>query len=1028
MMIKKILKYFGLLIVGLVIALAIAPFVFKDKILAIVKSTLNDNLNATVDFSDADLSLLRSFPDATITIYDLHIEGIDTFYELPLIDASEVTIETNISPLFNKNVKPSIHFLKAKNAVINLLTLSDGNANYLITKPNPNDTSTYELKLNGYEIENGTLIYEDKALDFSLGMNGVNHRGSGNLSTDIFDLDTYTKFDTLTMTYAGIDYLDQIEGELQAKININLPEEKYTLKENKIRLNELDATGEGFVQFVPEGMKMFFDLKTPNEQFQDVVSVLPVIKFQKGMKASGKANLTAKVDGIYNSETVIYPAFDVQLGIVNGSFQYTGLPYPISNINADIKIKSTKSDLSDLLVNIPKFGLALNNEQLSGRLMVSNALGNGAVDGALIGDINLANWKAALPLDGVEKLSGNIKSNLQFKGKMSDIEGQNYDAIGFSGDFNARNIVYKTVGSPSISLENGTASASPSKLNIVTAGLNPGKSQLAFSGSLDNPLAVFSQKSSVQGSLSLSGNLLDLNEWQTSPTDKKSTETNTAGITNLDNLKASNIALNIDLDKVLFGDLVLQNLKTTSKVGFNHATISNFGVLHDGNDINLNGSIANVYDYLFNNGVLEGKLNLISKNFDANKYMAVDGKDTQTTGTILVPDNINVLVNAKLNKVKYTNLEFTNLSGDMNIANHEITMNGVKTDLLGGRVSFDGFYRTTSPEPEYSIKLDLAKLKMQEAYQKFVTMQALAPVSKFINGVFNTTLIMEGKLTTDMTPQFSSLNASGFIETISSVMSELKILDVLSDKLGLDNLKNINLDNTKNWFEIKQGYVELKEKIFEVKDIGIKISGKHQIQGQMDYVMVLKVPRTLLQKNKVTAAADKGWSWVESEAGKRGLNLNQGAFIDFRVDIGGFMKSPTIKITPIGSSGKSIQDEIKEEVQNEINNLVDSVKNVANEKKEQLKDTLMTRAEQEIEKAKDKLKDEVNTKTEEITDKAKEIITKEVETKLDSTLGPGVTDSLKKRAEQILKEKTGTEVDDIKKKLDDFNPFKKKKP
>ncbi|HPN71937.1 MAG TPA: AsmA-like C-terminal region-containing protein, partial [Saprospiraceae bacterium] len=286
----------------------------------------------------------------------------------------------------------------------------------------------------------------------------------------------------------------------------------------------------------------------------------------------------------------------------------------------------------------------------------------------------------------------------------------------------------------------------------------------------------------------------------------------------------------------------------------------------------------------------------------------------------------------------------------------------------------------------------------------------------------------DGKLGTDMTPHFSSLNASGFIETISSVMSELKILDVLSDKLGLDNLKNINLDNTKNWFEIKQGYVELKEKLFEVKDIGIKISGKHQIQGQMEYVMVLKVPRALLQKNKVTAAADKGWSWVESEAGKRGLNLNQGAFIDFRVDIGGFLKNPSIKITPVGSSGKSIQDEIKDEVQNEINNLVDSVKNVANEKKEQLKDTLMTRAEQEIEKAKDKIKDEVNAKGDEIADKAKEIITKEVETKLDSTLGPGVTDSLKKRAEQILKEKTGTEVDDIKKKLDDFNPFKKKKP
>ena len=1025
---KKILKYILIAIVGIVLALAVAPFVFKKQILELVKTTINENLNAEVSFSDVDLSLLRSFPDATVTIYDLAIVGVDTFYQVPLFKASEVVLETNVTPLFNKSVKPSIHYLKAKDADINIVVMRAGLANYLITKPNPSDSSQYEIKLDGYEIENGKLSYEDKEMDLLLTLLHTNHKGSGKLSTDIFDLDTETAVDSLTLTFAGIDYIDAANANLEAKINVNLPTETYTLKENKLRINELDASGEGYLQFVPEGIKMVFDLMTPNEQFRDIVSALPIIKYDKNMKVSGTANLVAKIDGIYNGDNGTFPAFDLQLGIGNGALQYPDLPYPIKNINGDIKVKSTTKNMSDLSINIPAFALELNNEKVNGRLMLSQALGNGLVDGALKGKISLQNWKAALPLEGVETLNGKIASDVSFKGKMSDIESQNYNAIQFSGDFTAQDIQYKSKGMPAISLASGVLKASPATLDITTTGLKPGKSDLAFSGSIANPLAVFTQNGAIDGVLTLKGSLLDINEWQSSEPTNGSSASSSPSLTNLDNYKASNVKLDIDIKKVLFGDMILDNLQTKSNIGFNHAEVKSFSVVHDGNDVHMTGLISNVYDYLFNNGVLEGKLAFDSKYFDANKYMAAENQQTQTSGTIVIPKNINLAIDANLSKVKYTNLDFTNMSGTINVANSQITMQNVTTQMLGGDVGFEGFYKTIDKEPEYSIKLDLAKLKIKDAFDQFNTMQVLAPIAKYMSGVFNTTLVMDGKLGSDMMPVFSTLNASGFLETFSSALSNMKIFEILSEQLGLEQLKKVNLENTKNWFDVQQGYVELKEKVFNIDNIGMKISGKHQIQGPMEYALTMKIPRVLFDKNKVTAAANKGWSWLEKEAAKRGVDVAQGEFIDVKVDIGGTLASPTFKITPMGASGKTIQEEIKDEVKDQINQMVDSVKTVLDDKKEKLKDTIMTRAEQEVDKLKDKAKDEINTKGKEVIGDAKDIITKELETRVDSTLGAGVTDSLKIKAAQILKEKTGTEVEDIKKKLDDFNPFKKKKP
>jgi len=61
------------------------------------------------------------------------------------------------------------------------------------------------------------------------------------------------------------------------------------------------------------------------------------------------------------------------------------------------------------------------------------------------------------------------------------------------------------------------------------------------------------------------------------------------------------------------------------------------------------------------------------------------------------------------------------------------------------------------------------------------------------------------------------------------------------------------------------------------------------------------------------------------------------------------------------------------------------------------------------------------------TDSAKTIITTTVQNQVDKVLKDSAAQAVKDEVNDIIKDNTGEAVDDIKEKLDDWNPFKKKK-
>ncbi|MDH3651473.1 MAG: AsmA family protein, partial [Saprospiraceae bacterium] len=161
---KKVIKWIGVSVIGLLLMLLVLPYFFKDQIIDEVKKGLNENFNAVVDFSDVSLSLIKSFPHLQVTLHDLSIEGMGDFAGISLLDANQASAAIDFWSLFGS--AKEILSVEAQSPYINFLVLPDGRANYDIVRTKEDDSKSSpptQFQVDWYEIINGSFFYDDQA-------------------------------------------------------------------------------------------------------------------------------------------------------------------------------------------------------------------------------------------------------------------------------------------------------------------------------------------------------------------------------------------------------------------------------------------------------------------------------------------------------------------------------------------------------------------------------------------------------------------------------------------------------------------------------------------------------------------------------------------------------------------------------------------------------------------------------------------------------------------------------------------------
>ena len=1031
---KKILFGLAITLVLLLGALIALPYFFKDEIIAQVKKAANESLTATVDFKDVDISIFRHFPKLSVGLEGLDVtNGPGPFAGVKLVQCERLDVAVDLwSAIFGSEV--IVNGLYFQKPDIRVFVLSDGSANYDITKPDPaaNTTTASEsspVKLEHYGITEGKLLYDDRGLDMRAELDGLNHSGSGEFTSDLYDFVMKTAVERLSVNYGGMQYLRNARADWDATLAADMKNMKFTFKNNDLKVNALEVKLDGWVQMPEntEDIRMDLQFGTPANTFKSLLSIIPgaYTKDYDDVQANGTVQFAGFAKGTYN-ETV-YPAFKLNFVVGNADFKYPSLPLGVSNINVDATINSPSARLNDMTVNIPKFSLRIGSNPLEGYFNLKTPESDPTVDTKIVGTLNLGELSKAFPVDGVQELAGIIKANIMMKAAMSQIDQGKYDQVNMAGDFAMTGISYKAADMPAVKINQLTTSLTPQRVDVRNFDAKLGKSDLRANGSIDNILAYFSTNKTMTGTMNFSSGLFDANEWmEPAPADGSVVPSDVEAPATAGSEKVFDrwdFTVDGKINRLKYETYDLTNMVMKGHFMPNKMLVEDFGLNIGASDLRGNGKILNAWNYLFDNQTVAGVVNLQSSYFDLNQFMTEETTSSATTTkgaapaaaeeVIPVPKNVDMTLNANFARVKYTTYDLNNLNGKVIIKDGVAQLKDFTANVIGGLIALDGEYNTKDPaKPSFNMDMALQNMGFKDAFQTFATVKALAPVMQLIDGKFNTTLSLSGALGKDMMPDLNTLTAAGFLETLSAVFNNFKPMNEIGSKLGIDYLQKLELKNTKNWFEIKDGKVLVKPFNAQVRDVAMQIGGSHGLNQEMAYQITTKTPRKALEKNAVGSAANSGLNFLSKEAGKYGVNLAQGEFINVRFDLTGSLTNPKVAMKILGSDGQSsIKEEAAATVQATVDKAKDSLTNVANRE--------LDKAKEQAKAAADKAADSLRTIADKKIQEAKDKATKELGDKAGEAVG--------KKADEVLGDQGKKATEDAKKKLEEWDPFKKKK-
>ncbi len=519
---KRLLKISGLIIAFLLLLMLALPFFFKDKIAEMAKEEINKNVNATVDFRDFSLSLFRSFPDFSFGLKGFSVVGKDAFQGDTLAFVNKIYLDLDLMSVFSGDGY-EIKSIVIKDPYINTVILKNGKANYDIAKEGEESADTQEeesgeesafvMKLKKFEIDDATVIYDDREGNMYARIKDLDLILGGNFTASTTDIKLKSEIDELTYRMDGINYLNKTKVVFDALIAADFDKSKYSFKDNNLKLNDLGLHFDGSVAM--PGDDILTDLKFASDKagFKSILSLVPAIYLTdfEDLKTSGNAAVSGFVKGTYNEKTM--PAFAVDINVDNGMFQYPDLPQKVEYVNIKANINSPSDDMDDMVIDVKKFHFAMAGNPFDIRLKLKHPLTDPDIDAAFKGKMDLATVEKFYPMDDDMKLSGKFAVDFSLKGKQSYLDKGYYSKFESSGFMKINNLNYSDKDLPEgVKIENAEMNFSPRYIALDNFVADYQGSKIDLTGKLSNYFDYFFGDGTLKGNMTMKSDYINLNK------------------------------------------------------------------------------------------------------------------------------------------------------------------------------------------------------------------------------------------------------------------------------------------------------------------------------------------------------------------------------------------------------------------------------------------------------------------------------------------------------------------------------------
>jgi len=598
---KKAFKWIGIVLLVLIVLIVAAPFLFKDKIIAKVKEEANANLNAKVDFGKIDLTLISSFPKFSLSIDNISVANTGQFEGDTLFSAKELSVSLDLMSVI-KGEEYNIRSIVIDHPRINAIVLKDGKANWDITKGSsdtaksatPAQPSKFKMKLSKFEIKDANLVYNDASMGFSTTIVDMNHTLRGDFTQDNFVMETLTTMEQFTMAYGGVSYLNKVKTSLKINLDADMPNFKFTFKDNEIKLNELSFGIDGYFAMPKSDMDMDLKFKANQSEFKNFLSLVPGVytKDFSSVKTSGKLAFDGFVKGIYNATTM--PGFGLHVLIDDAMFQYPSLPKAVNDIAVDIKIDNKDGKPDNTVIDVNKLHVEIAGNPVDVKMHVTTPVSDANINGVVLGKINLASIKDVVPLDKEDDLTGTITADLKLNGHVSKLEQGKYDEFNAAGQLIVIDVNYKSKKqNMDVLVKSMTLNFNPKFVELAGFDAKMGKSDIKADGRIDNLLQYVFKKQLLVGSFNIKSDVMDLNQFMTSTSTAQPAATpakDTAAMSVVAVPDNIDFNLDVNINKLLYTNMEIDEVVGNVKVKDSKASLTNLKMKILDGSLAMNGS------------------------------------------------------------------------------------------------------------------------------------------------------------------------------------------------------------------------------------------------------------------------------------------------------------------------------------------------------------------------------------------------------------------------------------------------------
>ena len=511
-----VLKWSAGILLGFFLLITACLYFFKDKIIGIVVSEVNNTLNVPVAVKNVDLAFWGSFPNLSVDFNEVYIQ--DAFpNQKPkdtLLYSERIRLKFNPIDLWNKNYH--VKAVQIYPGTLKVKINSKGEGNYNILKSDSTQKNeAFELKLNAINVDNFRVSYVNKSTQQNYSTIISESVLSGDFSATNYQLIANGAMLIKKAKSGQVTFIKNKTLDYNFGIDVNGEKGMVSLNQAVVNLSGLPFEINGFVN--SDSLK--FNVKSKNIGLEDLVNKLSLGAMDDVKKFNGSGDVSFNLDVTGSTTSKEALAVNCAFGISKGE-----LIEPTQNLRIrDIQLEGKYSNEGGSEVEF----LELKNMRFKtaggpfrGDVRLTN-FENPSIKGKATGTVDLKVAHAVFHFPEVEQISGATLVNADFA-LQQNANSKSIEVKKCDGDVLMKRLRLKLKGDKrSFENINGSIFLRGNQAGIDNASLKVGSTDLRVDGVFRNIFDYLNSKRPLETEIEIESNYLKVEDLGTTTKKEK---------------------------------------------------------------------------------------------------------------------------------------------------------------------------------------------------------------------------------------------------------------------------------------------------------------------------------------------------------------------------------------------------------------------------------------------------------------------------------------------------------------------------